>query len=503
MADDNKSIAVETAIAKSSVIVFTGQISKLVLAYILVAILTRYLGVEKFGLYHLGATVILVAATISRMGLENGLVRFVSIYRLENDVNKIKGIFFTSIIFTLILSIIISFWLFFYKDAISQRYFPYIELGDVIRIIIYSLPFIASNFILFSVMQSFHASKYFTYITGFIDPLSKILIFLIFLFFGMGLYGMLYSHVITSIIVFLISLVVIYKISPIFKSNICLKCDIKKLALFSAPLSLAGIFQLSLDWADTIMLGHYETSKYVGIYAVTVKLSLIGTFVLYSVNYMFAPVISATFSNNDFGKLKYLFQRITRWIFIVTLPISLILIIYSKPLLGLFGNEIRDGALCLVILTVGQFINSLTGSVGYMLMMTGRSVLTLINIFAVCILNIILNYYLIPKYGIVGAAIATSISLSTINLIRLAEVVILLKMHPYNWQYLKPLFSGSVVGCIYYFFISITSFRIISSPLLILSFFVVYFLIIYFLGIDEKEKEILFKAKGKILCILG
>ena len=319
----------------------------------------------------------------------------------------------------------------------------------------------------------------------------------------MRLYGILYSYLISTIIVFVSGFIVINKISPVFKKGVGFNCEIKKLLSFSIPLSLAGIFQFMLDWTDTLMLGYFDTTQHVGIYAVALKLSLIGGFVLHSFNYIFAPIISEAYEKKDTTQLRDLFKLVTRWIFVLTLPVTLLFVIYPEVLMGFFGREFKAGSLCLIILAIGQFVNYLTGAAGYMVMMTGRAKLTMINTVGMAGLNVVLNLFMIPKYGIVGAAIATSISLCSINLIRLAEVAILLKMHPYNRQYLKPVLSGIIVGSIYFFIIPNTSLSLLSFILLCLSFFFLYFLIMYCLGLGSEEKKVLSHLRYRVLSLFS
>ncbi len=98
----------------------------------------------------------------------------------------------------------------------------------------------------------------------------------------------------------------------------------------------------------------------------------------------------------------------------------------------------------LVVLSVAQFINCITGGVGFTLSMTGKQYLEMYNSIAMVLINIVLNYFLIPEYGAMGAAIATSISIIAINLVRLAEVYIFYKIHPYSTDYFRGIICGVV-----------------------------------------------------------
>jgi O-antigen/teichoic acid export membrane protein len=83
----------------------------------------------------------------------------------------------------------------------------------------------------------------------------------------------------------------------------------------------------------------------------------------------------------------------------------------------MFGNEFIEGATVLIILCVGQVVNSISGSVGVILQMTGHQKVYQNIVLIALILNLILNLLLVPLYGTIGAAIATVISISSWNVI--------------------------------------------------------------------------------------
>jgi O-antigen/teichoic acid export membrane protein len=98
------------------------------------------------------------------------------------------------------------------------------------------------------------------------------------------------------------------------------------------------------------------------------------------------------------------------------LGIVLFIIIFHKWILGIFGNEFIVGSLFLIVLCIGQLINSMSGSVGVILQMTGYQKVFQNIVLMALVLNVILNVILIPLYGGLGAAIATVVSISSWNI---------------------------------------------------------------------------------------
>jgi len=186
---------------------------------------------------------------------------------------------------------------------------------------------------------------------------------------------------------------------------------------FSFPFFISSSMLLLLQWIDIILLGYFKTSSEVGVYSVAVKISMFSSIILFAINSIVAPKISEIFSQKKIGKLKSIIKKSSMLMFFTTIPILILILIFSSFILGIFGKDFLDGEECLRILIIGQFFNVLCGSVGYILNMTeNQNIFKNITIFAV-VINIFFNLILIPIYGIIGASIASAISLILWNII--------------------------------------------------------------------------------------
>ena len=113
------------------------------------------------------------------------------------------------------------------------------------------------------------------------------------------------------------------------------------------------------------------------------------------------------------------------------------------------------------------------------------------------VLNVGLNLWLIPIYGILGAALATGISFAVVNVARIVEVYTLLRMHPYDSSYHKPFVAVFAVVVLSLF----SSMLHISRPYWIIhvaALSVVYCVVLYFLGLDYEDKMIWETIKRRI-----
>ena len=183
------------------------------------------------------------------------------------------------------------------------------------------------------------------------------------------------------------------------------------------PMMLSTSILLIMSWADTLIIGVYEDESEIGVYNVAIKLAMISGIVLGALNSIVAPKISEAFNNGKKDEFVLIVKQSTKIIFYSSFPILIFLIAFPEFLLSLFGSEFLIGKSALYVLIIGQIVNAFSGSVGVIMQMTGKEKLFQNILILALLTNVVLNFLLVPIYGIIGAAIASSVSLVLWNLI--------------------------------------------------------------------------------------
>lgn len=184
------------------------------------------------------------------------------------------------------------------------------------------------------------------------------------------------------------------------------------------PLTVVGGLQLMYSYIDIIILGFFHSNEDVGIYRAVGQLGTLVVFGLSAINQMLHPYFAKLYAANDMGKLQKIVTYSSFVIFAAAFLPSLVFIIFGKFVLGtLFGEVFINGALPLIILTIGQLANATFGSVGALLNMTGHEKDAMRGMFYSLGVNLVLCFILIPLYGMIGAATATAVSLIVWNAI--------------------------------------------------------------------------------------
>jgi len=198
---------------------------------------------------------------------------------------------------------------------------------------------------------------------------------------------------------------------------------VREILSISLPMLMTASMIFFVGQAGVIMLGMFRPESEVGYYSVAVKLATLTAFMLQAINSIAAPTFSELYHTGRIDDLFHVARKSTKLIFWTTAPILLVLIAFGRSILGvMFGKDFTVAYPAMVFLVIGQFVNSISGSTGHFMNMTGHQKV-LRNIFTCSVLiNVILNLALIPRYGINGAAVAGMTSMSFTNIYLLVYI---------------------------------------------------------------------------------
>ena len=214
---------------------------------------------------------------------------------------------------------------------------------------------------------------------------------------------------------------------------------------YAGPRAPAALFTQLLFWTDLFVLTNYASQSEVGVYSAALRAGQVLVLLLTSVALMFSPFVADLHNRREIERLDGLYKTLTRWTLVATMPIMLVLAIAPGTVLEIFGAEFAGGETALRILIVGQFINVATGSVGFVLIMVGRTGWDLVVQAGSLALNLTLAFTLASRYGMEGAAIANAVTFALSKWWRLALVRRFVHIWPYDRQYLR-LIAPTLVG---------------------------------------------------------
>ena len=381
-------------------------------------LLARMLGAEGAGVYYLALTMAVIASAAGNLGLDLALLRFTASNAVREDWDRVAGAYRKGLAISASASSAIALATLIGSSWIATWVFSDPALAGPLRLMAIGVPCMSLLNLHAELLKGLGRIRDAVLVQGLGVQLISLPMLLL-LGGPFGVYGAVAAFVSANLVVLSLGVILWRRAAPQIR-DLRGAFGTRLLMDTSFPLMWIVALNLVMSWTDTVTIGIYMDSKWVGIYGVCLRLALLTDFVLVAVNSVVAPKFAALHAQDKHEELNRLGKSAAKLTALLALPPSLVFMILPGFVLGIFGEQFRVGASALAILTVGQFVSVATGSVGYILIMTGREKVERNIAVSFATLNLILNVMLVPVLGIVGAAISTSASLGVRNLVAYA-----------------------------------------------------------------------------------
>lgn len=386
------------------------------LVLLVTLVIAKKLGAESSGLYFLGFAVITFLANLSRLGLDNAVLKLVSInYHYDDGV--VASIILTALIIIGGVGLALSFLILNWSEFFSLLLFENQRVSIVIDKMVPYMVISSWCFIIAMALQGMQKLIQSIFVTNIIINIF----FLVFLYLIDGLSALRAVEILFFSAVINLSFG-IYFLRPIFRKGLKIRLVWKELITLAKPLFIIVLCNQTLLWLGQIVLGIYGTPAEVSNFAVAQRISMLVSFFLMAINLVVAPKYARLYNSNDSVALKKLVALTGRINVAITIPIVSIVILFSESFFAYFGDGYDKASFALIILALGQLLNAITGSVGYLLSMTGHEKKMRNNSVASALFMLVLSFTLIKFYGVNGAAVATAFCVALNNLLNLYSV---------------------------------------------------------------------------------
>jgi O-antigen/teichoic acid export membrane protein len=441
-------------ISRHSAVFFLGTLFTAAAGYLFKIYVARVLGAGALGVYALGMTLVGFFGLFNGLGLPQTAVRFVAAYSATQQYQRLHAFFRHALVLLAVANVALAGALILVGPWVARNLYHSPDLVLYLRLFAGLLALGGFTAFMGQVLAGYKDVALRTVITNFIGSPLNIILGVILLAGGMGLRGYVLAQVASGTVVLCLLFAAAWKLTPVaarYFPTTAPKVE-SEVFWFSAAVFGVSSLEFLLGQADKIMLGIFLDVRQVGIYAVAASLVGFVPVALQSVNQIFSPTIADLHARGEHALLGRIFQTLTKWIIGVTLPLAFVMIVYSKPLMRLFGPAFEAGWIVLILGTLGQLVNAGVGSVGYLLLMSGNQrrlirVQTMTAVFMV-----VLTIALVRPFGIIGVALAAALTNALTNYLCLREVRSTLQLSPYNRTYLRLLLpciaSLAVVLCL-------------------------------------------------------
>lgn len=393
----------------------------------------RLLTPGAYGEVSIGLALLAFASTFSLVGFTQGVPRYISRYDSEEHQ---RGVWVSGIIVTGVISLLVTIVLFSNIEIVSElgvgghTLLSEPDSPQMLAMFVLALPFVIGLRITTAAIRGFGNAVYKAYAQDLTYPLIRILLLVALLYAGHNVIAAGYAYVAAAAVAFVVSLALLHRIISITGQ---FQTHIREITWFSLPVIVSSVLTTLLTRTDTLMIGFFRPSYEVGQYSAAYPIAGAMVIVISSFGFLYLPLASRLDAEDEHEEIDYIYQTTTKWIYLLTFPALVAFILFPEDVIGVFfGAQYREAGLALAILSIGFFSNAVGGRNRETISALGITEYLMVTNGGAFVLNILLNLYLIPQYGYLGAAVASAVSYIALNVIACAVLKLKFDISPFS-----------------------------------------------------------------------
>ncbi|MBA2312818.1 MAG: flippase [Actinobacteria bacterium] len=494
-------------VAKGGATQILGQVVQKGLTFVFVALIVRFLGTAEYGIYRQVFQVLTVAMTLAAGGFPVAAVRFIARARAAGDPSAARGAARVALTAAAISGMVIFAAGVLAADRLAAAFADSgsgVEyLAFLFRVGAAYVPLYACMQVMRLCTQAYKTMTPSVVVGNIIQPIAR---------FGLSAIALLAGFAVTGVIVALVLSAGIGLLAGLWYYARLLtdedraappKWEVGPMLRFAFPQAGAIFFSTQSLGLGVILVGLFGLDREVGIYGIAQSLQLAGGLFLSSIVGIWGPMVVDIYEQGDLGRLQSLYQTINRWVATLSIPIFAALILQPELFVTLIAGQKGAGAVVLVpILAVGNIFFVGTGPSGYLLSMTGRPVLNLVNSIVSVALYVGLGILVVPTYGAIGMAIVDSTVTILINVAKAIEGKIFVGVQPFGRTFLKPVAATLAASGILLIWRVVLGHSTVTALVGLALAGLVYVGILRVLGLDPQEELVIGTVKQRVTGML-
>ena len=379
-------------------------------------ILSRMLGPEGYGLVGLTTPFQGIFQVLSAGGFPPAISKFVAQHNAVNEKDMARQVILTSIKFMMVAGTLFGILIFFSADWIANFYFHKSAMVYPLQAVALITPF---SVIVGALRGAFQGVYKMELVVASRAVEQTFMIGMAVVFVSIGFYaagavlGTAFGFIASSAVSLILLKKYVWVLFPKPANRISFKEELtllKTLLVFSIPVAITALSEMAIYDVGPLVIGRYLPAQDAGYYTTADPIARLPLIISLSVAAVILPAASEAASLQDKKLLENYITQSYRYVVLLVFPLCVGIAIFAQPLLSLlFGPEYIFGASALSILVVGMTFYTLFMVSSSIIQGIGHPRLPMIILILGTVLNIVLNFLMVPRYGIIGAAIATTI----------------------------------------------------------------------------------------------
>ena len=418
-------------VLRNSFILVIGNLLFRVGGYVNRLLMSRMLGPEGYGLYGLTLPFQGIFQILSAGGLPPAISKYVAEYNAKDEKALTRQVIYTATKFMVLMAILLSIILLFSSDFIANEIFHKPLVVWPLRAVSLITPFSVIVGAMRGAFQGVYKNEYTIY-NRMAEQLATIVFAVVFVYCGLYAMGAVLGGAF-GFIVSAITAVLLYKkyISPMFSSQDSLDLSFKEelkllwmLICFAVPVAITALSEMAIYDVGTLVIGVFMLSTDVGFYNAADPISRVPLVISLSISTVLLPATAEAYVLKNQKLLQEYVVDCLRYCILTVIPMCVIISMFSMPIIQLlFGEVYTPGSGVLGILVIGMSFYSIYMISSSILQGTGNPRLPMYILLLGTVVNIALNAVFVNVMGIIGAAIATTITTGILMIVIMLFVI--------------------------------------------------------------------------------
>ncbi len=375
----------------------------------------RELGPSDLGQYYFAISVTSIFAIFIDFGLSNILTREVAKHP-EKSSHLLGNILSVKLLLTILTIGFLAIWTTWWGHSELTRDLVYIS----------AIAMVLDNItgIFYAIARGFHNLK-FESIASVIFQVIVLVISLIIINLEADIRWLMLSLVTASLFNLIYSIIIVHRKFKLHWHFSWDKDILRQIMWLALPFALYGIFQRFYTFFDSILLFKFAGDRAVGLYQIPFKIIVAIQFLPMAFTASLYPAMSAYWQRNR-EQLRITFERAITYSLIIGVPIMIGTIVLADQLILLFKEGYAEAIIPLQVSMIAVPFMFLSFPIGSLLNACDRQKRNTVNIALIAITSALLNFYLIPRLGVIGACITTvvtSMGMIVLGLLVVPEII--------------------------------------------------------------------------------
>jgi O-antigen/teichoic acid export membrane protein len=409
---------------RGSSLLLVGRVLSVGLNFATQVILVRYLTKLDYGIFAYALSLAVVGQTIVTFGLDRTLTRFASIYDEQRRFGLLLGTVAFQVATVTILGAVLLIGALALQGWLATSLIQEPGAAKLLVLLLLLAPIQALDDVLVGLFAVFHQPQLIFVRRHVLAPGLRLATVALLIFIAADLWAIAAGYVVAAAIglaLYLPRLVRLLRDQEVFTRAALSTVSVpyREILGFAVPLLTTDLVYVLMNASDVVLLGYFHHAEEVAKYRVVMPAAHLNQLVFTAFTLLFTPVASRLFARADLARIRQLYWQTAIWMAVCSFPIFAVTFSLADPItVLLYGERYRGSGVILALLSFGYYFNVALGFNGLTLRVFGKVRYTVVVNVITAIANVGLNLLLIPRFGAVGAGIATASILVLHNVLK-------------------------------------------------------------------------------------